>query len=233
MLFKYQPRIDNQFVPTLTPVHSSVGKICFSSHHRKKNKSIRSLFQKEITMKSGAILYWNQFVDDLKWEKVWLLPNLYLVTNKIKEVSFKLIHRVYPVKVYCKRFRVDIDPMCTFCGNSPETAVHLFWYCRFIKTFWFDFCDFIHINIDKDFILYWKNVLFGCLETRFSSHVYVCNLLILLAKFHIHKCKFTNRKPLLLVFLKEFKQYISSIFFSDNTKAIKTINLCTLFKIPG
>jgi len=41
------------------------------------------------------------------------------------------------------------------------------------------------------------------------KEAFVINLLILLVKFHIHKCKFSNKKPLFSVFLIEFE----NIFF--------------------
>lgn len=167
------------------------------------------------------------FVDGIPWKKVWLLlPDRYLITNKVKEISFKLIHRCYPVKFYIKsRFSKDIEIDCSFCTNSPETIVHLFWFCPSVKLFWQKLCDFIQNNIEKKFVLYWKNVLFGLFENSLNNNysIYLINLLILMSKFHIHCCKFSGKKPCFTAFYNGFKQYIQSISMSENHKALKTI----------
>ena len=60
---------------------------------------------------------------------------------------------------------------------------------------------------------------------------YIINLLVLLAKYHKHKSKFSNHKPSFFIFEKELKQYITTILHSINRKATKTTELFTLYKI--
>ncbi len=50
----------------------------------KNNKSIRSLFLKEVVTKPRSISYWSKFVRIPKWESVWLFPHTFFVTNKVK-----------------------------------------------------------------------------------------------------------------------------------------------------
>jgi hypothetical protein len=33
---------------------------------------------------------------DVNWCRAWLTPHKFMVTNKVKEISFKIIHRFYP-----------------------------------------------------------------------------------------------------------------------------------------
>ncbi|MEQ2204281.1 hypothetical protein XENOCAPTIV_010822 [Xenoophorus captivus] len=100
---------DSSPSPTLTPMNSPVGKICLTSPIRKNNKSIRSLFQRKVTSIPAVVPYWNRFVTDVSWKHTWLLPNHFLLTNKVKEVTFELIHRIYPAKDYLKKFKSDIN----------------------------------------------------------------------------------------------------------------------------
>lgn len=168
-------------------------------------------------------------MDGIPWEKVWLLPNRYLITNKVKEVSFKLIHRFYPAKSYihCK-FKKDIAIDCCFCNACPETAVHLFWNCSHVQRFWKKMCDYIHDKIEKDFLLCWQNVLFGLFESnsKNSDAIYLINLLLLMSKYHIHSCKYSGKKTCFFAFHNSFKQYIQSITLSTKQKAIKTTDIC-------
>lgn len=42
--------------------------------------------------------YWNNMVDNLHCKKIWSLRYKYLLTNKMREISFKIMHKYYPVK---------------------------------------------------------------------------------------------------------------------------------------
>lgn len=121
----------------------------------------------------------------------------FFLTNKVKEISFKLIHKFYPVKQYLSKFKNDIDVNCSFCQKHPETCTHLFWSCEFTYKFWRDFHKFIADSVFSDFHLYYKNVIFGFhnFNHKDSDAFFFINVFLFLANFHIHKCKFINRKP--------------------------------------
>ncbi len=64
-----------------------------------------------------------------------------------------------------------------------------------------------------------------------EQYFYLINLLILLTKFHIHKCKFTNKKNNFMVLLTEICIYIDSIRDSVNKKAVRTLKVCEFYNI--
>lgn len=236
MLYRAQPRLDTQQLTLLSLTDTSVGKICFSCNNGKNNKLIRSLFKKDIITVPYVVPYWNKFVQNIDWKKVWLLPNRYLLTNKIREISFKIIHKFYPSNDHIvKKFKKDIDVMCTFCSMSIETVTHLFWHCPFVQSFWSDICNFIAEKIEKDFKLFWKDVLFGLYDLNRTktrpNETFIINLIILLAKFYIHKCKFAHSKTSFIAFNIEVKQYVNTIKYSLNQKATKTVKVCKQFDI--
>ena len=135
-----------------------------------------------------VLTYWNMFVHNLCWRKVWLFPHKYLLVNKIKEVSYKIIHRFHPASHYLKKYKKDIDSNCGFCGEHPESVSHLFWYCSSVKTFWQDTCRFVVDHILADFVLLWENVLFGfhTYDKNKDFYCYIVNFVLLMAKYHIH-----------------------------------------------
>jgi len=63
------------------------------------------------------------------------------------------------------------------------------------------------------------------------KEAFVINLIIVLVKFYIHKCKFSSKKPIFSVFLIEFKNYFSTIQSSTDAKANKTVHLYSVSKI--
>ena len=206
---------------------SPPGNVCFSSG-KLLNPRIRAMFQDGLVSIPPATFYWTNFVTDIEWKKVWTLPQRFILTNKVKEISFKLIHKFYPAKQYLSKFKKDIDVNCSFCQQHPETYTHLFWSCEFTYKFWRDFHKFIVDSIYSDFHLYYKNVIFGFhnFNHKDSDAFFFINMFLFLAKFHIHKCKFINRKPELFLLKKELEPYMRTISSSKNTKALKTINIC-------
>ena len=161
-------------------------------------------------------------------EGMWLI--ILILTDKFREISFKLLHRFYPAKVFLKRFKSDIDTSCSFCGDPNETDMHIFWDCPHTQLFWIEFSNVINRSVLQGFSLLFKDVLFGFFNIQKDkiNEYFIINLLWLLAKFHIHHSKFTHQNPLYIVFEKEVQQYVQTISSSKNLKAIKTINLIFL-----
>ncbi len=78
------------------------------------------------------------------------------------------------------------------------------------------------------FQLCFENVLFVFFTYDMSFHeeYYVINVLLLMAKFSIHKCKYGDYKPLFLILKSEIKQYLKSIYTLINKKAVTSIKIC-------
>jgi len=75
-------------------------------------------------------------------EKVWLIPNQYLM-NKVKKV-YEFMHRIYPLNQYFIKFKSDIDVVnCTFCDSCPETGSFIM-ALPICKTNLQNVCDFYH-----------------------------------------------------------------------------------------
>lgn len=72
-------------------------------------------------------------------------------------------------------------------------------HCPALKTLQSHTCNFVE-KIENSFVLLWKNVLFGFTDLKTQKQnllaYHVINLIMTLAKFHIHRCKFTNRPRL-------------------------------------
>lgn len=85
--------------------------------------------------------------------------NRYLLTSKVRGISFKITDRFYPSNDHIvKRFKRDIDEKCTFCSVNTETVTPLFWHGPTVKSLWSDVCNFIVNNIEKEFNLFWRDV---------------------------------------------------------------------------
>jgi len=60
----------------------------------------------------AARSFWASQFEDIKWERMWLIGDTFLLNNKIKEVSYKIVHRMYPAKKTLERLKIDIEYSC-------------------------------------------------------------------------------------------------------------------------
>ncbi len=84
------------------------------------------------------------------------------------------------------------------------------------------------LNLEPcDILLCFQNPYFS------DKQIYIINLLIILAKFYIHKSKVIQKKPSYITFCNtDLKIYFETLFNmrSQNKKHIKTIKILKLFK---
>ncbi len=80
-------------------------------------------------------------------------------------MSFKLIHRFYPVKKFIQKFRADVELSCSFCLNADETVEHLFWSCQYTQRFWYDIDAFVKLKLLSDFSIQMRNIIFGYFDS--------------------------------------------------------------------
>lgn len=186
------------------------------------NKYIRRILQSKNKVVLRGKFYWNSQLDDINWKKTWLLPHKFCISNKVKEVHFKILHTIYPVNSIISKY-VDVDSSCSFCGRADETFIHLFFHCDSTKKFWSDLKYFIFhppmiiYNFSlKDVICYYDN-------SKDQSLILVVNFFILLGKFFIHKQKFLGSQPSFPLFLVEFKLLFNSLTLIDNKKSNRFI----------
>ncbi len=120
---------------------------------------------------------------------------------------------------------------CSFCNSSEDDFIHLFWQCTYTGKFWADFLVFIQSYFVSDFSFCFKDAFFGLFNysKENTGKYYVINLCFLLAKFHIHKQKFTGSKPLFSLFKVDLDKYVETIQNSANLKAMKTVSLYSSF----
>ena len=91
------------------------------------NKYIRNLVCASSLPNSR--FYWASVFEDIDWTIVWKISNKFCITNKVKEVSFKIIHKIYPVThLLNKRFKLNIDPKCVFLLLRMKLTLQLYLY---------------------------------------------------------------------------------------------------------
>ena len=116
------------------------------------------------------------------------------------------------------------DNLCTFCKTEAENIVHLFWECKEVIQFWENVKEWCANKCKVDIIacnLITKSFVFlGNIENG------IClNLLVILGKVYIYRCRNDNSKLDLYVFQEFLKHYISLEYFSAKKKNKMTRHL--------
>lgn len=169
---------------TMSPQQSLyLNGIQFMSY-RCTNKHIRKCLYSKRKMTPCGKTYWNSLIQNINWHKAWLVPFNFLVSNKIRELHLKLLHNIYPTKMYISRFS-DTDDSCTFCKSDRESIIHLFYSCPLCITFWREVENYIFFKTTVKYHIDEKIIIIGFPSK--NNKFNIVNLFILLGKFHIYK----------------------------------------------
>ena len=145
----------------------------------------------------------NRFEGELEWSKIFLLPKQATKDTKLRWFQYRLLHRILPSNKYLMKIGVKNNDNCDLCNQNTEDIEHLFWHCEKVQSFWSEVMGWIHskcihthcLNLDLQLVLFgYKN------NTRTDKGF---DLLLLLAKFYIYKCKLKKNKLSLTHFQNE------------------------------
>jgi hypothetical protein len=155
------------------------------------NKAVLSCMV-QTDLPPAGVQKWNFFYANLNWVQIFGACQKTTNDSKLKWFQLRLIYRILPTNRYLFLMKLVDSPLCAFCQNDEETIVHLFWQCRFVDTFWreleqclTDKCAHL-VNFHFDL----KLILFGVHNTIYTDNV--IDLLIILAKYFVYKCKWTS-----------------------------------------
>ena len=74
--------------------------------------------------------------DMIDWGKSYTLAFLYTNESKLRVFQFKFLHRKLATNCFLLKTGIKSNDQCSFCKESSETLLHLFWECPLVKSFW-------------------------------------------------------------------------------------------------
>ena len=160
------------------------------AHHYNKNKGDeKRKFAIQITNK--------------QWQNSF--KNVIATTSdtKLRWLQFRILHNILTTNYSVSKFKREQTPLCEFCNLQNETIHHLFWQCEKVKLFWQELQHIINRRCkhSHNFKIDEKLVFLGKSETVKTDKI--CELILLLAKFYIYRCKVQSNKLSLPLFTKE------------------------------
>ena len=139
--------------------------------------------------------------------------NGYTNIVKYRNFQFRLLHN----KIFCNNilfhWKIKNSQKCDWCPCTKQDVVHLMVNCPMVEPIW----DLIQrlcekALLDKECEFSKENIILNCVHPK-AKHV--INLLTLIAKFYVFKCKCKGEKPNGKILRREFtfihdiEQYIA------------------------
>ena len=147
--------------------------------------------------------------------------DIYATTNipKLRSFQFRLLHRAIITNIHLNRWGKIESDSCTFCKEAPETYVHLFVYCRYVKAIWIELETWMEVEISAE------SITFG-LDRVISNKImdnakHVKNTICLMLKQYIYRKRCFKEIPT----FNEFKRMIVNNRNVERYNALKNDNM--------
>ena len=169
------------------------------------SKSIYGLLKKSPNKWVSFTKWENHYNEQIQWKQIFTKISKTTTDPQLKWFQIRVIHRLIPTNRFLHLRKIKDSPLCTFGCNVEETLSHLFYTCPKVELFWSQILIWIKANCTNcDFLSFSEQlIVFGHKENVLTDNV--IDLLILIGKWHIYKCKLQEREPVLDIFKQQFK----------------------------
>eukprot|EP00745_Piridium_sociabile_P023668 TRINITY_DN36_c0_g1_i6.p1 TRINITY_DN36_c0_g1~~TRINITY_DN36_c0_g1_i6.p1 ORF type:complete len:339 (+),score=19.34 TRINITY_DN36_c0_g1_i6:145-1017(+) len=147
----------------------------------------------------------NKLGKHVEWNKVFI--RIHKIQDiKLKWFQIRIVHRIIGTNIVLKEMGITNDVSCNFCLREKDSIDHIFWKCVYVNHFWKKFEELMILRCTTCLNLKLGEtlVLFGTDKNVKTDPVF--DLILLLGKMYIYKCKFDHNLP----HIKAFEKYIQA-----------------------
>ena len=130
---------------------------------------------------------------NINWKKTYFLAFLCTKETKLREFQFILLHRRIATNDFLHKIGLKPNDSCTFCGETTENLIHLFWKCKHSWTFWEETHRWICQNVNGLESDTFSAAL--CLGIVDDIGDLLLHHALLIARYYIHTCRLRNTLP--------------------------------------
>ena len=157
-----------------------------------------------------------------EWEISFKLLKSTTYDTKLKWLQFRILHYTLTTNRSVSKFKTNQSSNCTFCGAHSETILHLFWDCTYVQRFWNSIAAILNrkCNHSHNFKLTKHLVIFGKCEIIRTDNI--CDLIILLSKYYIYRCKVHSQTLNINLFIRDlYRRYNIEKIVNKNSITFK------------
>ena len=157
--------------------------------------------------KSETLTKWENIYDkQIQWNKVFLKSTKTTSDPKLKWFQIRTLYKLIPTNRFLHLRKIKDSPLCTFGCTEEETVMHLLYRCPKVQRFWYGILDWIKskcTNCDN-LILTEELIILGYKNNVFTDKA--IDLILVIGKWHLYKCKLQDKEPCIEIFKKELKE---------------------------
>ena len=131
-----------------------------------------------------------------------LFNNIYRITNVVKLRSFQ--YRLLHNKIFCNdqlvHWRKVTSNVCNFCKNEKQTIQHLLFYCVVSRNIWSKLENLVSVT-EENLEFNIETIIFNRVC---ENKLHIINLLVLVTKKYLYRCKCSGMTPNWQELLNEF-----------------------------
>ena len=152
---------------------------------------------------------------------IYILPRLLTLDSRLRAFQYKVLHNVLYLNKQLFKFQKVNSPLCSFCNQKEETAVHIFKSCPITRVLWVQLKSLFVNKITIPAITP-QSAILGFLEKSHKDYI-IINHLLLIFKFYVyvsrdqHKVNFNALKNK----IREIKKTEKTLAFNDSKKLRK------------
>lgn len=111
--------------------------------------------------------------------------------------------------------------MFFFCNSTDETLEHLFFSCPVSRQFWSNVMSWVSLKLNIPSLCFTHILLYMDNLSPFTCNI--INIVLILAKYHIHCSKLKGNQPSFSCFINAFKACYSALHKIKDWNFAKTI----------
>ena len=131
------------------------------------------------------------------WKEVYTLAFKCCMDSYTRYFQFRYIHNILPTNYFLFKIGLIDTDICSFCKVNRETVKHLMWECNVTKDFWNNLSTWMNTVLNIFFNVNYQNICLGLFNEDFD---FFKNIIILLAKRYIYRCRVEEKKLSIYVF---------------------------------
>ena len=116
----------------------------------------------------------------------------YANESKLRVFQFKFLHRKLATNCFLFKTGIKSNDQCSFCKESSETLLHLFWECPLVKSFWNEIGNWMK---NSSCFLNEEFSVLSCIGLVNNTTNLLFHHALLIARYHIYFSKQKGLNP--------------------------------------
>ena len=130
------------------------------------------------------------------WDTIFQLKEV-----RLRDISWKIIHNIYPTSIMLHRMQVAASNLCQYC-NAVDFIEHFFFQCQTINQIWHEISNDIQICFNQRIQISERIALFGIisLENASRHEIKQINQLLAIGRMSISKFKYGRSRNIIEIY---------------------------------